>query len=147
MRRRCRDPKRPQYHRYGARGITVCEEWDRSFPEFLAYVSKLPGYGGRGMTLDRRDGNGNYEPGNVQWACRTEQMRNQCRNIRVEIDGSVFTSLTAACERYGVPFTVAHQRLYALKWTIQKTLSTPLRKDRRRKAAEVEGITYQLQSA
>ncbi len=64
------------YYRYGGRGITVCDRW-QSFPNFLADMGERP----EGMTLDRKDPDGNYEPGNCRWATRKEQMRDHPGNL------------------------------------------------------------------
>lgn len=63
MKQRCFNSKSQRYHRYGGRGITVCERW-LSFENF--YEDNKDLYK-EGLTIDRIDGNGNYEPGNVQW--------------------------------------------------------------------------------
>jgi DNA-binding transcriptional regulator GbsR (MarR family) len=75
MRRRCNDPNFLRYEHYGGRGIIVCEEWDNSFEAFYEYMGDRP----EGMTIDRIDVNGNYEPGNVRWADPKTQTRNQRR--------------------------------------------------------------------
>lgn len=72
MRARCNAEKRPDFKYYGGRGIRVCERWD-DFAAFTADVGERP----RGLTLDRRDVNGNYEPGNCRWATWKEQRRNR----------------------------------------------------------------------
>jgi hypothetical protein len=59
MVRRCHDPKSPKYADYGGRGIAVCERWRADFCAFLQDVGVCPG---EGMSLDRIDNNGNYEP-------------------------------------------------------------------------------------
>ncbi len=59
---------------YRDKGITVCEQWKRSFIAFLCHVGPMPSVG---LTIDRIDGNGNYEPGNVRWATWTEQIKNR----------------------------------------------------------------------
>ena len=72
MRQRCNNPNNTAYPNYGARGIKVCERWN-DFALFVADVGERP----KGMTLDRIDPNGNYEPNNVRWATKSEQQRNQ----------------------------------------------------------------------
>ncbi len=79
---RCRNKNCPSYPIYGGRGITVCERWN-SFANFRQDMGERP----KGMTLDRIDNNGNYEPGNVRWASRAEQSRNTRRNRIFSLGG------------------------------------------------------------
>ena len=69
---RCSNPKRPDYKNYGGRGILVCDQW-KIFANFLADMGQKP----EGLTLDRIDNDGNYEPNNCRWATVSEQRRNQ----------------------------------------------------------------------
>lgn len=73
MKQRCNNPKDLKYRYWGARGITVCERWMNSFRAFVEDMGERP----EGMTLDRIDNDGNYEPGNCRWATYFEQNRNQ----------------------------------------------------------------------
>jgi hypothetical protein len=77
---RCLNPNYRQWKDYGGRGVTICDEWAKSFEAFYDYVSKLPNYRGKGYSIDRINNDGNYEPGNVRWATRIEQNRNR-RNV------------------------------------------------------------------
>lgn len=74
MIQRCTDASRPGFKDYGGRGIRVCERWLNSYEAFLADVGRRPS---AKHSIDRRDNDGNYEPGNVRWATRLEQNRNR----------------------------------------------------------------------
>ena len=73
MRSRCNNPNNPGYKHYGGRGISVCERWNKSYTNFKKDMSPRPD----GMTLDRIDVNGNYEPDNCQWATAKQQRNNR----------------------------------------------------------------------
>lgn len=72
MRERCTNPKNKYFKNYGGRGITVCDRW-HIFEHFLADMGERP----PGLTLDRKDNDGNYEPGNCRWATPSEQNKNE----------------------------------------------------------------------
>jgi len=73
MKSRCHNPRHYDFYLYGARGIEVCPRWRGSFQAFLMDVGARP----PGYTLDRIDNSKGYEPGNVRWATRSQQMQNR----------------------------------------------------------------------
>lgn len=74
MNQRCLNPKNKDYPRYGGRGITVFEPWQRDFYRFLQDVGPRPS---KGHSLDRINNDGNYVPGNVRWATAIDQAINR----------------------------------------------------------------------
>ncbi len=89
MKSRCLRPCMRSYPRYGGRGITICDRW-MVFANFLADMGERP----KGMTLDRIDNDGNYEPGNCRWADNKTQHKNKTNN-RKDLAGQTFGRLTA----------------------------------------------------
>jgi hypothetical protein len=76
---RCTNPSRSAYGRYGARGISICDEWLHDFAAFYEHVGPRPS---PGHSIDRIDNEGSYEPGNVRWATAAEQVHNRrCRLV------------------------------------------------------------------
>lgn len=74
MRKRCTDSKSKAWPHYGGRGIKVCERWENDYQKFLSDVGRRPT---PKHSIDRIDVNGNYEPGNVRWATREQQIGNR----------------------------------------------------------------------
>lgn len=79
MIKRCTNKKNRGWPNYGGRGITVCERWRESYLTFLADVGRRPS---SKHSLDRIANDGNYEPGNVRWATRKQQINNR-RPVRI----------------------------------------------------------------
>lgn len=92
IKKRCNNPNESNYANYGGRNIKLCEEWEKDFVAFFNYMSNLPHYGEEGYSIDRIDNDGNYEPGNVRWATRTQQNRNRRDSILYKTNGLVFTA-------------------------------------------------------
>lgn len=72
MHQRCKNPNRHEYKRYGGKGITVCERWNK-FENFYADMGQRP----KETSIDRINSNGNYEPCNCRWATAREQEYNK----------------------------------------------------------------------
>ncbi len=102
---RCYNPKRSSYKWYGAKGITVCDEW-HTFENFLRDMGVRPD----GMTLDRKDNALGYSKDNCRWADATTQARNSVQVVWVEIDG-VSKRLVEWCEELCVPINTVRARV------------------------------------
>lgn len=74
IKQRCYNPNDPSYIYYGARGIGIFCPWYDDFDLFKDYIGDPPE---EGLTLDRIDNGGNYEPGNLRWATWKEQAANR----------------------------------------------------------------------
>lgn len=104
---RCENPNDSHFALYGGRGIKMCAAWANSFEEFLSHMGDRPGVG---MSLDRIDVNGNYEPGNCRWATVQEQADNRRRTIWVEYQGRKLTLKGFAAAR-GVSYKALYNRV------------------------------------
>lgn len=95
MLQRCYNPNHRAYANYGARGITVCERW-HTFVNFLVDMGEPP----PGLSIDRINNDGNYEPGNCRWATCSEQMRNRRPSkLRIKLgDPKIFVGLKQLIE-------------------------------------------------
>lgn len=75
MKMRCHNPRNNNYRSYGAKGVSVCDEWRNSFETFRDWALSN-GYNEE-LTIDRINPYGNYHPDNCRWATRDEQQRNK----------------------------------------------------------------------
>lgn len=117
---RCTNPDSASYPQYGGRGISVCERWKNSFADFLEDVGERPS---PMHSIDRKDNSRGYEPGNVQWATRSEQGRNTRRNRLVTVDG-VTRCVAEWAEISGVTPSAITQRLNA-GWSDRDAITKP----------------------
>lgn len=115
---RCRNSKHKQYSDYGGRGIEVCDRWLK-FENFFADMGEKPD----GLSLDRVDNDGNYEPSNCRWASDRQQVNNR-RNSPTGRDGK---SLAELAREHGLPWRRVFERVRS-GWDVERALNTPIRK-------------------
>lgn len=129
MKVRCYDPKSSCFHRYGGRGITVCDRWKDDFPAFFADMGPRPT---PQHSIDRYpDPDGPYEPGNVRWATSQEQNRNTSQNHIIEYQGES-KPMVEWVELRGMHYSTLKHRLMIAGWSVEDALNKPVRPRRKK---------------
>lgn len=113
MKTRCLNENRAQYKDYGGRGITICDEWLHDFESFYEWSIKNGFH--EGLSLDRIDVNGNYEPSNCKWSTHIEQSNNKRTNHIISVRGEDVTMAEAA-RKYNVSYGTVRNRI-AMGWS------------------------------
>lgn len=106
IRRRCNNPRTPEYKNYGGRGIRLDKRWN-DFPRFLKDVGPRPS---PAHTIERKNNNGDYRPGNVRWATMREQQRNRRTNRLITFEGET-QPLCVWAEKLGINASTVRDRL------------------------------------
>ena len=146
MKYRCYNKDALEYSSYGGRGIRVCDEWIK-FKPFEKWALEN-GYA-EGLTLDRIDVNGNYEPSNCRWIERSRQSRNKRDTIYVEYNGEK-RPLIDLCEELGVSYSRAIWRIKNGKTDVTEILSREklkfkLTEDGLKKLSQRSKVPYYLE--
>lgn len=123
IKRRCYNPKNASYKHYGGRGIKMCEEWVNSFKAFYTYIGPRPN---KSYSIDRKDVNGDYEPGNVRWASDNVQRNNRTNSDLHTYKGKT-QSLGAWCKEYNLDRRAIRSRVKVLGWSLERALNTPFK--------------------
>ena len=116
MRGRCFGKNNLDRHNYSERGITVCGRWNE-FALFFEDMGERP----LGMTIDRINNDGNYEPGNCRWATSKQQARNRRNNTLVSINGQTHV-LAEWAELLGINPQTVHDRMHR-GWSAVRSLT------------------------
>jgi len=120
MVQRCTNPNEDSFRHYGGRGIKIDPRW-LDFDNFLADMGTKP----KGMSIDRIDNNGNYEPGNCRWATPSQQHNNMRSNRLLTLNGRT-QNVTQWANELGVKPNLIFQRLH-YGWSDERTLTEPVR--------------------
>jgi lambda repressor-like predicted transcriptional regulator len=124
MKARCYRRTATNYEGYGGRGVRICERWRTDFAAFLEDVGERPT---SRHSLERKDNEGDYEPGNVRWATATEQARNRRDSLRVTFRGET-RLLKEWAEILGIHYRILHARL-SNGWSVENALGKQRRAD------------------
>ena len=109
MKNRCYNSNAYNYKYYGGRGITVCDEW---LNEFMAFYDWAINNGYKdGLSIDRIDSNGNYDPTNCRWETSKQQCNNKRNNIKLTYNGKTQT-LSQWAEEFGINYNTIATRYY-----------------------------------
>ena len=125
MKQRCFNKNNQDYATYAGRGITICDRWRNSFQSFLSDMGECP----QGMSIDRIDNDGNYEPGNCRWATQKMQMNNYSKNVYISYKGEKL-HISVWAKRIGMS-TETLQNRYNYGWSTERMMTQPLKKWRR----------------
>jgi hypothetical protein len=121
MKDRCYNKNNPRYKNYGGRGISVCDRWVNSFKNFYLDMGMS-----NGLSIDRINVNGNYEPNNCRWATSLIQARNRTNNKRYLYLGDNLC-VSEWCEKLNMPSSTFHNRIIR-GWSIEKVIEAPIKK-------------------
>ena len=116
MRYRCSKHDHPSYPNYGGRGIKVCPRWDADFAAFIEDMGRCP----EGMSLDRINNDGDYEPSNCRWTTKITQANNTRRNVFLDLETS--KNIKSAVKEDGISLREASRRFNVSRWTINRVL-------------------------
>lgn len=121
---RCDNPNRIAYKDYGARGITVCEEW-RDYTTFMDWALHN-GYTDS-LTLERIDVDGNYCPSNCKWISKAAQSDNRRNTINITYGGKT-QNLKKWADEFGIKYGTLRARVYTFGWDFEKAITTPVKR-------------------
>ena len=125
MKNRCYSDKSKSYVNYGARGIKVCDEWINDPREFINW-SLSNGYE-EGLSIDRINNDGHYEPDNCRWTNKITQANNTRTNLYINYNNETKT-LSEWAAQYGIKMNTLYYRYVLKKWDMKKALETPVRR-------------------
>ena len=143
MKRRCYNPNWHAYHRYGGRGIMICDRWLNSFQNFYGDMGPRP----VGYEIERKNNDIGYSPDNCEWASRTSQSNNTSASRKIEFKGTTKT-LSEWAKHLGISRDRLAARIDRLGMTLDQAFTSErLRCDGSRMAQSTythDGMTMSL---
>lgn len=121
MLQRCNNPKNPNYHNYGGRGIKVCQEWQK-FELFWDWA-KANGYA-ENLELDREDNDAGYAPGNCRFVTHAANTRNTRRSRPIMFGGEKIT-ISELSRETGIHESTLHRRIVKMGMTAEQAIELP----------------------
>ena len=125
MKERCYNPCCKHYRYWGGRGITVCDAWRIDFLAFKEWAL-ANGYK-KGLTIDRIDNDGNYEPSNCRWATKKEQSNNR-RCLRYLTYKGETKTISEWSRITGIKVTTLYMRVTAYGWSVERALTEGMKR-------------------
>jgi hypothetical protein len=132
MRNRCKRESVKSYKDYGARGIKVCAEWEKSFEPFRDWALEN-GYSDD-LTIERKNHDGDYCPENCCWVTKAAQANNRRMCVEIEYNGRT-QNLMQWCNELGLNYKRIHNRMNKLGMTFEEAISKPVETNKRNKKA------------
>lgn len=127
MRCRCYNISNSGYNKYGGRGIKICDEWIDKETGFKNFYNWAMSNGYKiGLSIDRIDVNGNYEPSNCRWVTNKEQQNNKRNNHYITYNEETHT-MKEWSEILNINYNVLRARLNNYNWSIEKAFKTPIK--------------------
>lgn len=128
MKIRCNNKKSKDYKKYGQRGIKICDEWLNRESGFINFYNWAINNGYQeGLSIDRINNNGNYEPNNCRWATLEQQANNTRKNRLITYNNKTQT-LSEWAKELKIKYATLSNRINTNKWSIERAFTQPLRK-------------------
>lgn len=127
IKERCYKSRCKSFKYYGARGITMDNEWFNSFMSFYNWAI-ANGYTDD-LTIDRINVNENYCPENCRWLTMKEQASNKRTSHSFIWKGKIFNTIVELSNFSKIPYARLYNRLITKRWSVEKAMTTPLMKN------------------
>ena len=121
VKNRCNNPNNHKYSNYGGRGIKVCPEWETNYPAFREWCV-TNGYE-KGLTIERKDVNGDYSPANCIFATQKIQQNNRTNNHLITYEG-VTKTLSQWAEHLNMGYKMLEHRINR-GWSVEDAFTIP----------------------